>query len=281
MRPLKNSILFRRNDSTLISALALLLPYAGIFGAVALGERFDWSGRILVLPVIAGLQNHLQILQHEAAHRQLFPRRFWNDFLGNLLCALPFLSTLEQYRKFHFDHHRHLLNKKLDPEIAFYAEQNYHFEALPMRKKLYLGALDLSGYHFCQFFISYNFYLWRAHDEDRSLRVRRSTWVGAALLAALACTIVYNLGLFPILWYWFLPQATWLFFFLKRQGYQEHSGDRQSVETATPKNRASWWERVFICPYNADHHREHHLYPLVPWYRLPEVRAEMDAVDAK
>ena len=34
----------------------------------------------------------------------------------------------------------------------------------------------------------------------------------------------------------------------------------------------SWWaERQYFAPYNFNYHMEHHLWPSVPPYRLPEV----------
>jgi fatty acid desaturase len=37
----------------------------------------------------------------------------------------------------------------------------------------------------------------------------------------------------------------------------------------------SWFDRLFIMGKNGNYHLEHHLYPSVPFYRLPELHAEL------
>ena len=39
--------------------------------------------------------------------------------------------------------------------------------------------------------------------------------------------------------------------------------------------RGTLWERLTIAPLNINFHIAHHLFPAVPWYRLPTVHARL------
>lgn len=264
-----------RNDEVWISLLVLGLPYVAAFLLVLFVEKIDsWAFRIAILPVLGGLQNHLQILVHEGAHFQIHPHRRWNDFLTNLFCALPFFGLLSHYRYFHLEHHRHVCDPEKDPEVGFYAEQGYHFERLSRCGWLKMLFLDVCGYHYAQFFISYNRYL---HGEIRSRRMpgltRDEKWSIALLIAIiLGIVCLVPQGFFLLLFYLVLPQVTVLFLFLKLQGYGEHVKRTNKVETCTLSHDLGLLIRFFIYPLNSELHLEHHVYPTVPWYRLREFR---------
>lgn len=220
---------------------------------------------VLTLPLIAGFQNHLQHLQHEGAHYNLFPKhRQANDFLTDLFCTLPFLGLIRHYRHFHFLHHRHLLNPRLDPEIEFYKEQGYEFKPLRGCKKLELFLKDLSGFHFLQFTFSFFAYLIQEGKNNSSLRLQRQEIFRLALVFLI-------FALFPlkiILLYWFLPQTTFLFLFMKTHGLREHSKRTDSIETCTHNSEPNWLSKFFISPLNSHLHLSHHQRPGIPWFLL-------------
>src|SRR6478735_4993447 len=114
-----------------------LLLYFGIAGLVAAAENAasyrGWA-LFLVLPLVAALQNHLQILQHDAAHGHLFRNRKLNDSWADLFLAMPFLSRIRSYRAFHFEHHRHVLDPVRDPELPYYADQGFDFKGLTRKQ---------------------------------------------------------------------------------------------------------------------------------------------------
>jgi fatty acid desaturase len=224
-----------------------------------------------VIPLIAGLQNHLQILMHEGAHYKLFRRRRWNDLATNVFCAVPFFEFVSRYRKFHFEHHRHLLDVTRDPEIEFYAAQGYHFAGWTPWQAARLLARDFCGVHYFQFFFSYRRYL---AEEIRAGRIpgpTRDERLASLTVAAVAMALVACFG-WPVAFYWLAPQPTWLFFFLKLQGYGEHRARGATVEASTHNHRLGYFARFFIYPLNSELHLEHHLRPHVPWFRL---RAEL------
>lgn len=62
---------------------------------------------------------------HESAHYNLLPSRRWNDRATNLLMGWLFASSIDTYRRTHFQHHR-ALGTTMDSEISY-------FDALRMR----------------------------------------------------------------------------------------------------------------------------------------------------
>lgn len=73
-------------------------------------------GFVLILAVVDGvLLIGLGVLAHDAVHRVLFRRPFWNEFWGGLLSALV-LAPFYANRQFHLTHHSYAHQPGLDPE---------------------------------------------------------------------------------------------------------------------------------------------------------------------
>ena len=47
---------------------------------------------------------------------------------------------------------------------------------------------------------------------------------------------------------------------------------RRHIRGRGPRKRR-WLERIFLAPKNVNYHIEHHFFPSVPFYRLPELHA--------
>lgn len=225
--------------------------------------------KILALILIAGLQNHLQILQHEGAHFHLHPSRRVNDFFVDVFCSLPFLGSLKHYRYFHLQHHKYLLFPDKDPEIEFYREQGYEFKERPLGQRIKSSLLDLIGWNYLRFTLSFHYYLKTEGKKESRLALskeenRRRVGVYLFLFA------VFCFFREKFLFYWFLPQATFLFFFLKIQGYGEHLARTDKIETCTLSQPVNWVKAFFIYPLHSNLHLAHHLAPRKKWYELKD-----------
>ena len=58
--------------------------------------------------------------------------------------------------------------------------------------------------------------------------------------------------------------------------HRRASRDRSKPGSAYPRTRTTqptWLERIFLAPKNVNYHIEHHFFPSVPFYRLPELHA--------
>jgi fatty acid desaturase len=113
--------------------------------------------------------------------------------------------------------------------------------------------------------------------RDRVFAIARLVY-----LAALAAMIVWlHLGL-PFLLYWVVPYLTWMQVCFHVRSIAEHWGirGRHGVYAQTRTVVASLFDRLFLVPNNVGYHLEHHLYPSVPFYRLPELHTRLMALPA-
>jgi fatty acid desaturase len=78
--------------------------------------------------------------------------------------------------------------------------------------------------------------------------------------------------------FWFLPAVTALQVLLRIRGIAEHAGyaagQDQSRNARTVKPS---WQTLLCAPHNVNFHVEHHLYPSVPFHRLPGLHATLTA----
>ena len=78
---------------------------------------------------------------------------------------------------------------------------------------------------------------------------------------------------------WPLPLVTVLQPILRFRAICEHGGvtDYSSALTAARTNLGPFWLRWLLFPHHVHYHVEHHIYPAIPHYNLPECHREMVA----
>jgi len=120
-------------------------------------------------------------------------------------------------------------------------------------------------------------------DTSPELRraARRDRWFVVAFQLALpvACALVGGWrGLAQYAAFWLVPMLTVLQPILRLRAICEHGAvdDFSSPLTAARSNRAAGGivnalGRVLLFPHHVNYHLEHHLYPAVPHYRLPQL----------
>ncbi len=251
------------------SFAAIAGEWAGIILAIALYDRLLHP---LLLPLVVmwiGARQHaLAILMHEGTHYLLFKNRRLNIVVSELCLAWPLFVTMRAYRPSHFDHHRHV-NTEQDPDLMRKQSAEWKFPqtwralstlllkdvvGLNTRQQL-LEAVDLSD---------------TRQPQTRGLGAYGLTRV-FFYLAVL--TLVTYFRVWPsFLLLWILPMLTWLKMILRIRSIAEHFGvENDHVYTRTRTTLPSLFERIFVAPKNINFHLEHHLYPSVPWFRLPRL----------
>jgi fatty acid desaturase len=94
------------------------------------------------------------------------------------------------------------------------------------------------------------------------------------LLALAAVSLA--LGTDALLWYWLLPLALGLPF-LRLYLITEHTGCSEDDDGLTnTRTTISTWPVRFLM-WNLPYHAEHHLFPSIPFHRLPAAHARMRA----
>ena len=108
--------------------------------------------------------------------------------------------------------------------------------------------------------------------DERAMALARLVF-----LAALAGGVVVSGLAVPFVLFWVVPFVTWTQLVLHVRSIAEHFGieGREGPYAETRTTLASWFDRLFVAPGSAGYHFEHHLYPSVPFHRLPELHRRL------
>lgn len=219
----------------------------------------------LLLPVQGVLIVFLFTLQHECLHKTPFATKRLNETVG-YLAGFANLLPFTWFRHFHLAHHRHTNIPGKDPELA---------EEKPETLRQWLW--HVSGLPFWMAGIRLLFRLsvgrerpeWLA-DKHRPQAEREARMVLACLAFALASLILSPL----LLWVWFLPallgQPALRLYLLAEHGDCPRVADMFRNTRTTYTNGP-----VRFLAWNMPYHTEHHVFPSVPFHRLPELHRLM------
>ena len=194
----------------------------------------------MLLPVILWqtfLYTGLFITSHDAMHGVVFPQNTKiNHFIGTLTLSLYGLLPYQKLLKKHWLHH-HNPASKIDPD--------FH-----------------NGKH-------QNFFAWYFH-------FMKGYWSWGQIIAL---TILYNFAKYilhiptdNLTYFWVLPSllsSLQLFYFGTFLPHREPMGGYVQPHCAQTISRPIWWS--FITCYHFGYHEEHHEYPNVCWWQLPEI----------
>lgn len=223
---------------------------------LALFILMGWSGSLwtmltfyheipaLLLAAMLFLQTFLStglfIVAHDAMHGTLLPGPSWvrkqiNDFLGTLSLFLYAGFSFSKMKKNHMLHHQTPAQDG-DPD--------------------YTRGNDERVLVWLKNFLS-NYYGWREYFVMQ-LHVGICFWLSGSITAILVCFAL------PA---W--ASAAQLFYF---GTYLPHRNQQSSDDVHRARsNSMPVWLSLITC-YHFGYHREHHLYPHLPWFRLPKAR---------
>ncbi|AFZ31622.1 fatty acid desaturase [Gloeocapsa sp. PCC 7428] len=205
---------------------------------------------IKLIPIIilqTFLYTGLFITAHDAMHGVVFPKNVrLNNFIGSLAVGLYALFSYKKLLKTHWQHHQNPASE-LDPDFHN-GEQT-------------------------------NFFSWYFHFMKKYW----SWWRLAGLIAMfyLASYVLHlpekNLTLF-----WIIPSilsSVQLFYFGTFLPHREPVGGYTNIHKAQSNPLPIFWS--FITCYHFGYHREHHEYPNVPWWKLPEVYKKSKSLEVQ
>lgn len=253
---------------------ATAYEWAAIAAAIAI-STYAWHPLLYVLAVmfIGARQHALIIMGHDASHYRYLPVRWQNELFANLFLMWPVFASVEGFRKFHSTHHQftnlpddgnrhiwytHDAAGELAPDWAFPKTR------LGLAMLLLRRALFLTGF------------LWILRGLVGSCFIPSPPWMVAARIAFYATSVALLtwFGLwYAFLLYWIVPYCTWHIAIQYARIICEHSAVESEEEeyAITRTTIPTWLESMFILPRNVGYHLEHHWYPSVPFYRLPEL----------
>jgi fatty acid desaturase len=204
---------------------------------------------------------------HECVHRTAFASPAANEIVGWIAGVLSFYNST-YYRYYHAWHHRYTQDPAKDPELIY---------PKATHRRQYL--IEISGIMFwVRRVIDYPALAFggtgRLPFVPHSARRRVALSMSAQLLIYAAGLAGIALGYRGVLFYWFLP-ALLAQPFLRALLVAEHTGcsaDSNGL-TNTRTTRASLPIRLLM--WNMPFHAEHHLYPAIPFHRLPAAHAQL------
>ncbi len=214
-------------------------------------------GYLLALLVVGNRQHALELIGHDAAHGLASRTRWLNDLAGAVLSFWPIWSGLGTYRKFHFAHHSHL-GSATDPEQVYKAWSPAHWNPPTSRGHiLTLFFLDLFGINFWE--------LLRLFGSTPPPQTR--DWLGPLAWHAVFIGVCLWTGQWWILPIWYIAPVTSFWAMFRLRMWTEHVGTRETYRISV-----SWWQRLLFLPHNTWYHYEHHRWPSIPYWNLPQAR---------
>jgi len=252
--------------------VAMLVELA-VCAAVVAATLVWWHPiTVVVAMVVIATRQHAQfILFHDAVHYNVARDRRLNDVITNLVIGVPQLVPVEVYRRLHLAHHARL-GTEADPErLLLYRGQPWQYRPLGLRALCRQLAADLLLVHNVKTIYYFGRELRNPGSRLRlpALRIGPELWAivmlwGGALVAWLVVDAATALR-FALLW--FVPLLTLTQLVQKVRSFAEHA------PMDAPELSYSWrpglFGRLVLWPYHINYHREHHVHPRVPWYRLP------------
>jgi len=252
--------------------------WVSIAAAIALCTYF-WHPVLYVLAVmfIGARQHALIIMGHDASHYRYLPKRWQNELFSNLFLMWPVFASVEGFRKFHSTHHQYTnLPNDGNRHIWYTHDAAGELEADWVFPKTRAG-LALMLLRRVAFLTGL---FWIVRGLVGSSLIPSPPWMVAARIAFYACAAVALTvfgAWYAILLYWIVPYCTWHIAIQYARIICEHSAvesdeEEYAITRTTIPTLIEW---IFILPCNVGYHLEHHWYPSVPFYRLPDLHREL------
>jgi fatty acid desaturase len=266
----KEQLLSLSQVNPLTSTCHILLEWTAVVFAATLCHHF-WNPLLylVTLAFIGARQHALLILMHDGAHYRLFRNRRINDWVTELLLAWPHLVTMRSYRENHLAHHNFVntekdpdwLRKKDNPEWHF-PQSALNLFRIFVRDLIGIGAINLIR-------LASSLSSAASAPSKTFARLRLAFYV-----IVIGTLVAAGCGKALVL-YWIVPYFTWLIVIMRIRSIAEHFAipGEPGIYRQTRTTYAGPLTRIFIAPKNVNYHIEHHFFPSVPFFRLPQVHA--------
>jgi fatty acid desaturase len=250
---------------------AVLVPVSsGVVGVL---------GYIVAVVVISSRQHALMVITHEGIHKRLSRTLWVNDWLARLTAAFPVFISVAKWRFIHLYHHQYTHTAD-DPDRAIYARYplgSKKFFRLLLRDVCGLNVIATLKYFIDIPLVTKDFNR-RFLGEIREVQYRqmRDMRAFALLWGGLLTGGLYwggSKAMLVFFLYWIIPYCTFTQVFFRIRGAIEHGNvpDPRNPYQQTRTYFVHPLLAIFFAPKQVNYHLEHHLYPSVPFYYLPQL----------
>jgi len=251
------------------TALALAVDWVILIGAICFGVWTDsWLAYFPVIAIVAARQHAIAVIMHDMAHYRFIKNKVVSDWIADLTIAWPLLATYDGYRRNHLGHHRYL-NTDKDPDWA--AKLGKIEFTFP--QELRFAIFNLIGYLVCVSSVRDLLNIHSRISKD-DLSSRNYKILRISYYAVFAAIFTYFEMWTIFLVYYMVPYLTLFLMFNYIRSVADHFGETMDYSHELGGARtilASPFETFFLAPHNINYHGEHHSYPSVPYYNLPEL----------
>ena len=258
------------------------------FGVIFLSIQITQYNYIFYLPcifIIAGRQGALLQLVHEGSHYLISKNHKLNDFFGSYLCAYPIGINFEGFRQGHNNHHNNTATEKDSPtDLDKYREVDIKNPFL-----YWLFLKDLLGFSALEVFLSYGKNNSKNSKTKKSIKPILYVFLKLSLIQLIILSF-FGFNIINYILFWIIPLVSPHMFLMRVRGLGEHGQSNQlgcAVENnsagtyytrsfLTPSSSYSnkllvYLEKILIGSFNVNFHHEHHIFPDIPWYNLPDL----------
>jgi len=251
----KAAVAIANNYLVSASCIAIVEWASGTSQMSAIGSKALYT---LSIFIIASRMRAMENLVHEASHNNLFPsallhRRF------QFLYAFPVFRVLEDYRRSHMIHHKHLGDPQKDPDAV--RLHDLGLDHLPERPVWYLLGVPATGYLTYEYLATTFCEFWGSPTSRLSksmfwVVVLFAVWWTATFQQFAYYYLVPFLAVLPVMRYW--AEAA------------EHLGLDLRGEFGSSRTNIGFLHMWFMNPHNDGYHAAHHLCSQIPFHLLPE-----------
>jgi fatty acid desaturase len=256
------SRLMERSNGPALGRMAWHLGFAAVTGSLILALQTTlWA-----VPVIVVHSYALAFLFcpfHECAHRTAFRTRWLNVAFGRVIGVLIF-RPYDNYRVYHWDHHRFTQDPERDPELSFAKPSSpgsyaFNLTGLPYLRRRFIDLAALAGGRAER--------PWMPAGERRGLILEARVHLAIYFFAAAGSIALASPALLIA---WFLPFLVGQIF-MQPYLLAEHTGCASTRDSFTNTRTTLTWALVKLFAWNMPYHAEHHAYPAVPFHALPRL----------
>ncbi|MBS1953153.1 MAG: fatty acid desaturase [Cyanobacteria bacterium SZAS-4] len=236
---------------------------------------------LLAILFVSSGMGILVALSHESQHSALLRSKKWNDLVGAWLCAYPVGSVYGASKSVHLAHHKYL-NTSQDPDRHFHLEDD---KSTPEQFANYFLKLLCGGQLWTSIVV--NGFLRKDDGVIAESAEALSTAVNRRKYPEVFNLVPVQMVVFSLLWlatgFWWAYFALWLVpiftlgtFFGYLRGFIDHAR-LESDDTTLAAGRLisvphpSLFDRALLTGLDFHFHAEHHFFPAVPHYYLPEL----------
>ncbi|MCO1336496.1 fatty acid desaturase family protein [Microbulbifer sp. OS29] len=238
------------------------LGIVGIFLAAALLPH--WSIYIVAVFLLAGRQQALAAIMHEASHKTLFATRAYNNFVSKWLSSPFLLMDGDTYIKSHLSHHRKAGTNE-DPDLPNY--KDYPVTRKSLVRKFTRDFLGITG-------LKANIYLFFSGRDLLSRKKRVNFQLTRGLFVnGIIFSVLWTSGFPQLFSLWVAAYLTVYMAIIRMRQIAEHACVKDLYHLEPKYNTRSIQRGIlgflFVSPTDGlSYHCEHHAFMAVPTYNL-------------